>query len=168
MPNFAGSKTQLAASRYICRASRPANTPARLAAWTAPQNYVLLFSQHLPADVSKKPRLPASSLPVLASKHLSGPIPYRALHFTTATTYLPAPAGQQPFAAYLSIPAASQPPASQQLPFRLDRPVHSHLHSFFFLLFSFFFFLFFLPFCSTQKKETGKAGFHLFFLQSQI
>lgn len=29
----------------VCRASRPANTPARLAAWTASQNYVLLFSQ---------------------------------------------------------------------------------------------------------------------------
>lgn len=29
----------------VCMASRPANTPARLAAWTASQNYVLLFSQ---------------------------------------------------------------------------------------------------------------------------
>ena len=29
----------------VCRASRPASTPARLAAWTALQNYVLLFSQ---------------------------------------------------------------------------------------------------------------------------
>lgn len=28
----------------VCRASRPASTPARLATWTALQNYVLLFS----------------------------------------------------------------------------------------------------------------------------
>ena len=54
-------RQQNAAGRYICRASRPVYTPARLAAWTAPQNYVLLFSQHLPAGILKKPRHPTSS-----------------------------------------------------------------------------------------------------------
>lgn len=160
MLDFACGKIQREAGRYICRASRPANTPARLAAWTALQNFVLLFSQHLQADVSKKLRQPASFFPALVGQHLSDRILYRAPHLPAATTDLPALAGQQPFAAYLSIPAP-QSPTNQQLTFRLDRPTHSLSHSFFI-----FFFLFL--FLSTQKKETGKADFHLFFLQSQI
>lgn len=69
MPDFAGSKTQRV-DIYVCMASRPAYTPARLAAWTAPQNYVLLFSQHLPAGASKKPQYPARSLPASAGNNL--------------------------------------------------------------------------------------------------
>ena len=46
---------------HICRRLRFPQTPppARLVAWTASQNYVLLFSQHLSACISKKPRQPA-------------------------------------------------------------------------------------------------------------
>ena len=56
----------------------------------------------------------------------------------------------------------SQPHASQQPSFRLDRPIHFRSHFFF------FFFLFLRPSTPHKKKETGKADFHLFFLQSQI
>lgn len=104
---------------------------------------------------------PARSLPAPSSKHLSGPIPYRALHFTTATTYLPAPAGQQPFAAYLSILAASQSSASQRPPFRLDRPMHSLSHSFFIFFLSFFY-------STPHKKRKPAKPISFFFLQSQI
>lgn len=59
---------------------------------------------------------------------------------------LPATAGQQPFAAYLFIPAQT---TSRQLAtsFRLDRPVYFRSHSFYF---------FFLPFHSIQKRKPAK------------
>ena len=86
----------------------------------------------------KKPRQPARSFPALAGQYLSGRILYRAPHFPVVPTYLPTPAGQHPFVAYLPIPEASQSLASQQSPFRLDRPTRSFSHSFSFS-FSFFF-----------------------------
>ena len=100
---------------------------------------------------------PARSLPAPSDKHLSGPIPYRALHFPTATTYLRQPASKLP-PPHLFIPAP-QSSVSQQPSFRFDRPAYFRSHSFF--SFSF------LPPTSTlfsqQKKETDFADFPLFF-----
>lgn len=77
---------------------------------------------------------PTRSLPAPAGQHLSSRILYRALHFPVITTSLPATAGQQPFAAYLFIPAQT---TSRQLAtsFRLDRPVYFRSHSFYFFFF---------------------------------
>ena len=57
----------------VCRASRPASTPARLAAWTALQNYVLLFSQPCRqyTVTPNIPQQPASSPPASAGNNLS-------------------------------------------------------------------------------------------------
>lgn len=158
MPDFAGSKIQREAGKYIYAGLLAPHTPPPGLQPGLHRKTTFCFSSS-PAGKTVTSNIlqhPARSLPVPSSKHLSGPIPYRALHFTTATTYLPAPAGQQPFAAYLSILAASQSSASQRPPFRLDRPMHSLSHSFFI-----FFLSFFIPL--HQKKETGKADF-LFFL----
>ena len=106
MPDFAGSKTQRAAGKYVCMASHPANTTVRLAAWTALQNYVLPFSQ-----------------PCRQYSHVK---------HSTATSKLPSGASRPTHpAAYLSVPAP-QSHASQQPSFRLDRPIHFRSHSFFF------------------------------------
>ena len=116
------------------------------------------FSTSICVRHLKKPRQPARSFPALAGQHLSGRILYRAPHFPVVPTYLPTPAGQQPFGAYLFIPAQI---TSRQLAtsFRLDWPVYFRSHSFYF---------FFSSILLYTKKETGKTDFHLFFLQSQI
>lgn len=81
MPDFAGSKTQRAAGKHLCRASRPAYTPARLAAWTAPKNYVLSFSQpcrqysHIKHSAATSKLLSGSSRPTHPSACLSVPAP---------------------------------------------------------------------------------------------
>lgn len=77
--------------------------------------------------------------------------------FRSFTTSLPAPAGNS-LSPHIFSYQPSQPHASQQPSFRLDRQTHSLSHSFFI-----FFFLFF-HFTLHKKKETGKADFHLFFL----
>lgn len=125
------------------------------------------FQSALPADVSKKLRQPASFFPAPAGQHLSDRILYRAPHLPAATTYLPVSAGQQPFAAYLSVPAHTilcQPATSQ---FRLDRPVHFLSHSFLFSFFSFFF-LSSHPAFFPNKKRNRLRQFLFLFLQSQI
>lgn len=155
MPNFAGSKTQRV-DIYVCMASRPAYTPARLAAWTAPQNYVLLFSQHLPARQLRQTF--CSIQHVLFRRHPANTFQARFLteHYTLRP---PLPTSRrQPDSKlpppHLFIPAP-QSSASQRPPFRLDRPMHSLSYSFFI-----FFLSFFIPLHT--KKETGKADF-LFF-----
>ena len=99
MPDFASSKTQRAAGKHLCRASRPAYTPARLAAWTAPKNYVLPFSQ-----------------PCRQYSHIK---------HSAATSKLPSGSSRPTHpAACLSVPAP-QSPASPQLPLRQHIPVLS-------------------------------------------
>lgn len=81
MPDFASSKTQRAAGKHLCRASRPAYTPARLAAWTAPKNYVLPFSQpcrqysHIKHSAATSKLLSGSSRPTHPAACLSVPAP---------------------------------------------------------------------------------------------
>lgn len=81
MPDFASSKTQRAAGKHLCRASRPAYTPARLAAWTAPKNYVLPFSQpcrqysHIKRSAATSKLLSGSSRPTHPAACLSVPAP---------------------------------------------------------------------------------------------
>ena len=96
MPDFASSKTQRAAGKHLCRASRPAYTPARLAAWTAPKNYVLPFSQ--PCRQYSHIKHSAAT-----SKLLSGSS--RPTH-PAACLFVPAPQS----------PASPQPPLRQHIP----------------------------------------------------
>lgn len=96
MPDFAGSKTQRAAGKHLCRASRPAYTPARLVAWTAPKNYVLPFSQ--PCRQYSHIKHSAAT-----SKLLSGSS--RPTH-PAACLFVPAPQS----------PASPQPPLRQHIP----------------------------------------------------
>ena len=146
MPDFAGSKTQRTNKYAGLRA--PQTPCARLAAWTASQNYVLLFSQHLQARLPRQVSAPTGKL-------YSGLILYRALHFPVITTSLPAAAGQQLFVAYLFIPAitASRQPVTS---FRLDRLVRFRSH--------FFFFFFHSTPLHTPKKGNRQSRFPSLFL----
>ena len=68
-------------------------------------------------------RQPANAFPVTSGQHLSGLILYRALHFQVITTSLPAPAGNS-LSPHIFSYQPTQPHASPQPPFRLDRPTH--------------------------------------------
>lgn len=70
---------------------------------------------------------------------------YRALYFPVITTSLPATAGNS-LSPHIFSYQHTQPHASSQPPFRLDRPARFHSH---------FFFLF-LPFFSIQKRKPAK------------
>lgn len=98
-----------------------------------------------------------------SSQHSPPSFLYRAPHFPAPTTSRPAPAGNS-LSPHIFSYQPTQPHASPQPSFRLDRPVYSRSHSFsLFLLFHS------IPHTSThKKKETGKADFPLFLLQSQI
>ena len=105
MLDFASSKTQRAAGKHLCRASRPAYTPARLAAWTAPKNYVLPFSQpcrqysHIKHSAatskllsgSSRPTHPAACLSVPAPQSPSGPQPPLRQHIPVLILVLSTP-----------------------------------------------------------------------------
>lgn len=77
---------------------RATQTPrAKLAAWIASQNYVLLFSQHLQARQSHHTFRSSRQLSFAHSRPTPfRPIFYRAPHFPAPTTSLPAPAGNSP------------------------------------------------------------------------
>lgn len=92
-------------------------------------------------------RQPANAFPVTSGQHLSGLILYRALHFQVITTSLPAPAGNS-LSPHIFSYQPTQPHASPQPPFRLDRPARFRSHSFsLFLLFHS------IPHTSTHKKR---------------
>ena len=138
MPNFAGSKTQRVAGRYICRASRPANTRARLAAWTASQNYVLLFSRHLQARRSRQTSATPFRLNSLQSTTLSGRL---LLH-----------SRRQPATAFCHISFHTSPHN-----LTLARNLHSGLTGQYISALTFFLFLSFSsPLHSTQKRKPAK------------
>ena len=101
---------------------------------------------------------PTRSLPAPAGQHLSSRILYRAPHFPVVYYFPPGASRQTTFRSLLYRANHSLTPASN---------FHSDLTGQYIpaLILSLFFFH------STPlhtKKETGKADFHLFFLQSQI
>ena len=104
----------------VCRASRPANTPARLAAWTASQNYVLLFSHPCRQyNHAKHPRQPASLLPVSSGNNLSSAAilfteQISIFHQPTPSFRLARPTPSRPS----SLQSKPQPSLSQHPPFR--------------------------------------------------
>lgn len=160
MPNFAGSKMQRVnkyAGLHAPQTPKPGLQPGLHCKTT------LCFSASTCRQDSHTIHFaPAGNgLSPTAGRHLSGRF------FTEHHTFrspLP-PARRQPannLSPHIFSYQPSQPHASQQPSFRLDRQTHSLSHSFFI-----FFFLFF-HFTLHKKKETGKADFHLFFLQSQI
>ena len=162
MPDFAGSKTQLAAGKYACRASRPANTPARLAAWTASQNFVLLFSQ--PCQQMFQKNCGSQQ----ASFRLQPANTFQTGFFTGHHTFrLPLPTSRcQPannLSPHIFLYQPTQSSASQQ-PHNsgLTGQCISSLILFFFLFFLSFFFPPTPPFFPT-KKETGFASSSFFF-----
>lgn len=158
MPKFVSIETG-----NICGASRPANTPARLAAWTASQNYALLFSQHLQARRSHQASAPAGKL--LSGHSRTTPFRLDSLQSTTLSGRLLLLSRRQPATAFRRISFHtshhSLTPVSNLHSDLTGKRIHS------LILFSFFSFFFF-HFTLHKKKETGKADFHLFFLQSQI
>ena len=132
----------------VCRASRPANTPARLAAWAAPQNYVLLFSQTCRQYSHAKHSAAAGKL----TSGVSRPIPSRHyfLFFYTRNLSLP-PANPIPSGS----PGQHTPPPHLSIPglTAFHKSVHDNSRqvspagcqytphpSLFFFLFSFFLF----------------------------
>lgn len=97
-------------------------------------------------------RQPANAFPVTSGQHLSGLILYRALHFQVITTSLPAPAGNS-LSPHIFSYQPTQPHASPQPPFRLDRPARFRSHSFsLFLLFHS------IPHTSTHKKKGNRQN----------
>lgn len=128
MPNFAGSKTR-------CGASRHANTSRKVCSLDCITKLRFAFQLAL-AGKTVRPdisRQPANFFTVTASQRLSVLILYRALCFPVVITSLPAPAGNS-LSPHIFSYQPSQPLASPQPSFRLDRPVYSLSHSF-----SFFF-----------------------------
>lgn len=105
----------------VCRASCPANTPARLAAWTVPQNYVLLFSQTCRQYSHAKHSAAAGKL----TSGVSRPIPSRHyfLFFYTSNLSLPSanpiPSGS---------PGQHTPPPHLSIPglTAFHKPAHSN------------------------------------------
>lgn len=151
MPKFVSIETG-----NICGASRPANTTARLASWTALQNYALLFSQHLQARRSRQASAPAGKL---LSGHIR-PTPFRldSLQSTTLSGH------------YYFPPGGSRPTAFRRISFHtsphnlpLARNLHPGLTGQYIPALILSLFLFHSTPLHT-KKETGKADFHLFFL----
>lgn len=137
MPNFASSKTR-------CGASRHANTPRKACSLDCITKLRFAF-QLAPASKTVRPdisRQPANFFTVTASQRLSVLILYRALCFPVVIASLPAPAGNS-LSPHIFSYQPSQPLASPQPSFRLDRPVYSRSHSF----------SLFLPFHSTHKKR---------------
>lgn len=122
MPDFAGSKTQQATGKYICRASRPANTPRqacsldciaklRFAFQSAPAGRHL---QHFYLQAFKKPRQSESSFPALPDNQL--PPPPTSSHTSFSAFLRPAPPfRRQPAKSlpsyFFTEPQAFRPPA---------------------------------------------------------
>lgn len=115
MPKFVSIETG-----NICGASRPANTPARLAAWTASQNYALLFSQHLQARRSRQASAPAGKL--LSGHSRTTPFRLDSLQSTTLSGRLLLLSRRQPATAFRRISFHTSP---HNLP--LARNLHSGL-----------------------------------------
>ena len=130
--------------------------PARLAAWTALQNYALLFSQHLQARRSRQASAPAGKL--LSGHSRTTPFRLDSLQSTTLSGRLLLLSRRQPATAFRRISFHTSP---HNLP--LARNLHSGLTGQYIptLILSLFFFHS-IPLYT--KKETGKADFHLFFL----
>jgi len=133
MPDFAGSKTQRI-NKYAGLRAPQTPAPGLQPGMHRKTTFCFSASTCRQDGHARHPRQPANSFPVTAGQRLSDLILYRALHFPVITTSLPATAGQQPFAAYLFIPAQT---TSRQLAtsFRLDRPVYFRSHSFYFFFF---------------------------------
>ena len=146
MPNFAGSKTQRI-NKYAGLRAPQTPAPGLQPGMHRKTTFCFSASTCRQDGHARHPRQPANSFPVTAGQRLSDLILYRALHFPVITTSLPATAGQQPFAAYLFIPAQT---TSRQLAtsFRLDRPVYSRSHSF----------SLFLPFHTTPHKKGNRQS----------
>lgn len=154
---------------WVCRASRPATTHARLAAWTALQNYVLLFSQPCrqyshtkhsgvsrQAHFRRQPetifRQPSSFLQSKSQPSLSQQPPFRR---QPASTHPPSIFSYRPH----SLPSSN----TQQQPagFTCRLPIPSPLHfsfSFFPLFFLFFFSYFSEIILNTGSSSTGSSG----------
>ena len=153
MPKFVSIETG-----NICGASRPANTPARLAAWTASQNYALLFSQHLQARRSHQASAPAGKL--LSGHSRTTPFRLDSLQSTTLSGRLLLLSRRQPATAFRRISFHTSP---HSLP-----PARNFIPACPASTLSLSFFLSFSSIPLYTKKETGKADFPLFLLQFQI
>lgn len=153
MPKFVNIETG-----NICGASRPVNTRARLVAWTASQNYVLLFSQHLQARRSRQASAPAGKL-------LSGdsrPTPFRldSLQSTTLSGRLLLLSRRQPATAFRRISFHTNPHSLTSASNLHSDSTGKRIHSL--ILFSFF--SFFFLFHSAQKKGNRQSRFPSLFL----
>lgn len=144
MPNFAGSKMQRV-NKYAGLHAPQTHPPGLQPGLHCKTTLCFSASTCRQDGHTRHPRQPANSFPVAAGQHLSGLILYRAPPFPVVYYFSPGASRQQPFAAYLFIPAltASRQPVTS---FRLDRPVRFRSHVFFL----------FLPFHSIQKRKPAK------------
>lgn len=146
MPNFAGSKMQLADIYAGLRApqTHPPGLQPRPHRKTM---FCFSTSTYRQDGHTRHPRQPVSSLPAPAGQQ---PFRLDSLQSTTLSGRLLLLSRRQPansLSPHIFSYQPSQPHASQQPSFRLDRPVYSRSHSF-----SFFFFF---HSTSRQKKIEG-------------
>lgn len=155
----------------VCMASRPANTPARLAAWTALQNYVLLFSQPCRQYSYAKHSAAVGKLTSCVSREQS--FVNRHPLFLCKEAH---PSLIQQISFRLVRPALPRHPSFHTRPSTFHQPVHNNSRQvkpagcqypslFTFFSFSFFhlFFLFFFSYFSgiilnTGSSSTGSSG----------
>lgn len=154
MPNFAGSKTQRA-NKYAGREAPQTPQPGLQPGLHRKTTLCFSASTCRQDGHARHPCQPANSFPVTAGQHLSGLILYRAPHFPVVYYFPPGASRQTTFRSLLYRANHSLPSASN---------LHSDLTGQYIpaLILSLFFFHS-TP-LHTQKKETGKADFHLFFL----
>lgn len=131
MPNFAGIET-----RNICGASRPANTPRQACSLDCIAKLRFAFQPASLVDRHLK-KAAAASTPRQAffTEHNTFRSPFHPSRRQPANSLSPHIFSYQP----------TQPHASLQPPFRLDRPARFRSH----------FFFFFLPFHFTPRKIEG-------------